>query len=616
MRKNKMAAVLLLMLCLFYVSGSTVYGASLPPEKVGLSGEELQYMQSKKVLKVAILPNWKPFFYTGSRGEYEGLPVMILNRLAEETGVSLVFVPTKTYHESLELLKTGEVDLVGTLTEYSGRSAAMLQDSTLKMVPYLQTQAVLIQHKNTNLAKIPVVTLADLVGRQEVTRNQNVATIYYESPQECLNAVRCKQVELSICDSFTGAAWMQRYEAKDMLSIPVNMTMELGFGVLPEADSRLTGSLQKTIANFSNGDMTRSLIAGSDYGSDNLMEFIYRYPFEIVCFMASIMFVAALGLITYTKVNVSQHQALQGYEESYRLLSDTFGEAGVEYDYLNDTLTIFGEHSNLDTSPRVEGFKEMLQNRTVRVALTAEEFERIILNGAENRSFSTEFQCGVKSGEWVWYRLIYTVICTTESHRRPIRLVGCLTNVNAEHAEKERLLQLSSNDQLTGLLNRKTAQERIRVLMEEDPTHTGILAILDIDYFKKFNDQRGHLCGDDVLRSLGQTVLEIFDPEDVLCRWGGDEFLFFLVDDQKNEGLVAMKMEQLRQRMSSYQYMDEHCPVTLSIGGAKNFGCTFDVLFQQADDALYLAKENGKDQFWLCAPTQQNPVKPIERETR
>ncbi|MEG0091753.1 MAG: transporter substrate-binding domain-containing protein, partial [Oscillospiraceae bacterium] len=194
MRKNKIAAALLLVLCLFFVSGSTVYGASLPSAKVGLSCEELQYMQSKKVLKVAIIPNWKPFFYTGSEGDYEGLPVMLLRRLAEETGVSVVFVPTKTYHESLELLKTGQVDLLGTLTEYSNRSADMLQDSTLEMIPYLQTQAVLIQHKNTNLVKIPVVTLADLEGRQEVTKNQNVATIYYESPQECLNAVRCKQV--------------------------------------------------------------------------------------------------------------------------------------------------------------------------------------------------------------------------------------------------------------------------------------------------------------------------------------------------------------------------------------------------------------------------------------
>lgn len=607
MKRSKVAAILLLVLCLFYFSDVVVSATASPPAKVELSLNELEYIQSKKVLKVSLLSDSMPFSYSEKDRGYQGLPVMILNRFSEITGITLEYVPAKDYNQSLDQLKAGDVDCMGMLTNYSHHKKYNYDTSMLKIVPYLTTQVVLIQHKNTDLSELSLITMADIKGRLPLTSDLNVSSIYYANPRECLNAVRCGQSDVTIGDSFTAAALMQEYKAKDLISIPADVMMNFGFGFPPETDSRLLSALQKTIDSFSKADITRSLIQGSDYKSDSFMKFIYRYPFEIICFGFSIMFVIVLVLLTYTKVNVRQHQSLQGYEESYRLLSDTFGEAGMEYDYMNDVLTIFGKNSSLDIDEKVADFKENLQNKSIRISLTTEQFSKIISDGAENKSFSTEFQCGVKSGEWVWYRLIYTVICTTESHRRPIRLVGCLANINEEHAEKDRLLNLSSKDPLTGLLNRKTAEDSIRSLLKEDShVQDGILFILDIDYFKKFNDQKGHLCGDDVLRSLGQSLGEVLTTEDILCRWGGDEFLFFLTASSHSAQDFSIKLQQLCGKMSAYRYRNSACPVTLSIGGARSYsGCTFDLLFQQADDALYFAKNNGKNQFKLYQPSKE-----------
>ncbi|MEG1947211.1 MAG: GGDEF domain-containing protein [Lachnospiraceae bacterium] len=607
MKKNRILLVLCLILHLCFLPTFGVYAEKPLPKEIELSNRELYYMRSKKVLKVSIVSNWKPISHVTKDNTYQGLPVTILNRLSKETGISVVFVPAKSYSQSLKQLSTGKVDMIATLTEYSVPKGNDKESIQLEMIPYITTQSVLIQHKNTNLETIPVVIMADVKGRHAFTQKRNVALMYYVTPQACLNAVRSGEVDAAICDSFTGAALMQKYEARDLLSIPIHSEIKLGFGVLPQTDSRLVSTLQKAVDSFSNEDISRSLIKESAYGADDFIEFVYRYPFEFVCFGAAIMFVTALILITYTKVHVRQHQSLQGYEESYRLLADTFGEAGIEYDYLNDRLTIFGKQSSLDIEEKVDDFKERLRNQSIRMALTEAQLIKIIQDGVDNTSFSTEIQCGVKSGEWVWYRLIYTVVCTTESHRRPIRLVGCLANIEEEHAERERLLKLSSNDQLTGLLNHKTAEERISALLgEEVGSRTGLLIILDIDYFKVFNDQKGHLCGDDVLRTLGQTACEIFTEEDILCRWGGDEFLFFLVEDKNGTQKFVKQIEQLSKSMSHYQYHNDNCPVTVSIGGAQSYpGCTFAVLFQQADDALYVAKKNGKNQFQMYEEAKQ-----------
>ncbi|MEG1316396.1 MAG: GGDEF domain-containing protein [Oscillospiraceae bacterium] len=607
MKKSRIALCLLFALCICFFGGVAAKAENANPQKLQLSSEELQYFDAQKTLRVSLLKDWIPFSRVNKDGEFQGLPILILERLAAESGVALEVVPADNYSQSLEQLAEGRVDMLGMISEYPTEDGFNSTTAPPEIVPYLTTQTLLIQHKSTDLVSLPIATMADILGRTPVTRSSTVSVINYNTPQECLNAVRVGQADATICDSFTGAALMQQYAARDLIATPSTTVLHFGFGLPHNADYRLASALKKAVGSFSNSDINRVLISYGNYDSESFWDFVYRYPFEIICVFIALMFVVLIALLTYTKVNVSQHQALQGYEESYRLLSDTFGEAGMEYDYLADCLTVFGQQSHLDIDRKIENFKDKLKSKAVRLSLTPEQFDTIINEGVEGKSFVAEFQCGVKSGEWVWYRFIYTVICTSESHRRPIRLVGCLANIDEEHAEKERLMKLSSNDQLTGLLNHATADKLLHSLLEQEVDgRCGMLAILDIDYFKKFNDKMGHLCGDDVLRSLGAAIREIFTSEDILCRWGGDEFLFFLVEENNRTQNLTSRIDQLRKKMSNYEYLDKPCPVTLSIGGAKCYpGGSFDSLFQQADDALYLAKEHGRDQFWLYAPTEQ-----------
>ncbi|MEG0805067.1 MAG: GGDEF domain-containing protein [Lachnospiraceae bacterium] len=603
--RKKIILLVFILICNAFFSFSLPASAKEKNTNLQLSANERIYLEKKRTLKVSVITEMNPISYVDKEQNYQGLPIQILNKIEEESGIHIIIIPAKSYEESLEQLQTGKTDLIALFTRYQSTDIKHKEEK-ICLLPYLTSQAVLIHHKNLKLNKMEQIILADISGREKFTEKKNVSIICYPTHKQALNAVRCGQADTAICDCFTGNFLMNEYALKDLVLIPSTVMMEQGFGLLPNTDHNLISILNKSIDCFTNGERNRILMEGNKESGNVIQKFVYRYPFEIICFLIALMFVTTLILLAYTKIKIHQHQTFQGYEESYRMLSDAFGEAGMEYDYQKDTLTVFGEKSNLDIQEKVEDFKENLQQKAIRISLTPEQFERIIQDGIQNKSFSTELQCGVKSGEWVWYRLIYTVIATTESHKRPIRLVGCLTNIDGEHAERERLMKLSSNDQLTGLLNHSTAEKIVSSLLEQEETRIWTLAIMDIDYFKSFNDNKGHLCGDAVLRQMGIVLRDIFGRDDILCRWGGDEFMIFLVDETSYGKAFSKKIELFQKRMRAYYYQGEACPVTLSIGGANSYpGCTMNTLFQQADDALYHAKEHGKDQFWLYAPTEQ-----------
>lgn len=201
-------------------------------------------------------------------------------------------------------------------------------------------------------------------------------------------------------------------------------------------------------------------------------------------------------------------------------------------------------------------------------------------------------------GGWNWFRMIYIVVSTSASHRRPIRLIGCLSDIEAEHRERDLLLDMGQKDALTGILNRAAGERQIREALRGCAQGL-LLLIIDIDRFKFFNDSFGHLCGDDVLRRFGAALTEVFGDGALLCRWGGDEFVV-LFRRAGGDGVTAAAIERLRAIMSDYRFLGEKIPVALSIGGAvSGGGSSLESLFSAADIALYEVKNSGRDGFMI-----------------
>ncbi|MCT4783352.1 MULTISPECIES: GGDEF domain-containing protein [Exiguobacterium] len=163
----------------------------------------------------------------------------------------------------------------------------------------------------------------------------------------------------------------------------------------------------------------------------------------------------------------------------------------------------------------------------------------------------------------------------------------------------ERLHTLASRDGLTGLYNRLTGTARIEDGIQR-AVQTGqpyAVAIADIDHFKAFNEQHGHDCGDLVLRQVAKTLTW----SDAVCvRWGGEEFLLFLVGETEND--INGRLDELRRRINATETIYEGCRlhVTMTIGVAHRSGSAPEAverLVKEADDRLRAGKQAGKDRI-------------------
>jgi diguanylate cyclase (GGDEF)-like protein/PAS domain S-box-containing protein len=174
---------------------------------------------------------------------------------------------------------------------------------------------------------------------------------------------------------------------------------------------------------------------------------------------------------------------------------------------------------------------------------------------------------------------------------------------------QEQLREQSIRDPLTGLYNRRYLEETLsRELELATRQHHSVSVVMgDLDHFKSVNDRYGHLAGDEVLRYFGKLLQQSARASDIYCRYGGEEFLLLL--PQMSGELAVERAEHLRQTLAStpVPYAAGVIPVTASFGVAAfpGDGTSGDDLIAAADQALYAAKEAGRNRVHLC----RGPVK-------
>jgi diguanylate cyclase (GGDEF)-like protein/PAS domain S-box-containing protein len=176
---------------------------------------------------------------------------------------------------------------------------------------------------------------------------------------------------------------------------------------------------------------------------------------------------------------------------------------------------------------------------------------------------------------------------------------------------REELRHQAFHDPLTGLFNRRYLDETLprELQMAQRREAPLCVVMLDIDYFKQFNDSYGHGAGDSIIREFGRILREHLRKSDISCRYGGDEFVLILPDSSIAD--TQERVEQIRKFLKGLQqihYGEEAFDrITLSAGIAymPEHGTTENELLQAADQALYAAKKAGRDRIviYKAAPT-------------
>lgn len=309
--------------------------------------------------------------------------------------------------------------------------------------------------------------------------------------------------------------------------------------------------------------------------------------------------VVNLVMSDITSLKIAETKAMLE-EQKYLIISDISEELPYEYDIATDTITFAEKFNHIFEGESVieNPTENMLKMGLVSYDTQSAIEELFYLAKAGTEYHSTEFKLNTKNGGFQWYFSTFSTIYDEEG--TPLRVVGLLRNIHAQKVEQQKLLIRAETDQMTGLYNKATTENKIQASLRElNGNSYQVLMLVDIDDFKKINDTFGHLKGDEVIVDIAKALQEFKGDYGIAGRLGGDEFCVFLsnvLDTQLASEKAVMIADRLREL---YQH---DCKVTLSIGiAATNQQIPYNVLLENADTALYQAKLNGKNGYFFYA---------------
>lgn len=216
-----------------------------------------------------------------------------------------------------------------------------------------------------------------------------------------------------------------------------------------------------------------------------------------------------------------------------------------------------------------------------------------IANGTELPSFNGEKEYYRKDGSIMTGQL--QVIPHVDEQGNVVEILGVTRDISDAKRYEQELHRLAVTDPLTGLLNRRHAQRLLHDHVAEVQSRDGALSVLmiDVDHFKKINDTAGHDAGDRALIALCDLFKAQCRPDDVLARWGGEEFVLIL--DGRDLAQATQVAEDLRREVHAAT-LGGIGDVTISVGAAQvHPGEALATLLERADKALYAAKDQGRN---------------------
>jgi diguanylate cyclase len=297
--------------------------------------------------------------------------------------------------------------------------------------------------------------------------------------------------------------------------------------------------------------------------------------------------IALLARANYGTVLVKVARYAEGIEYLERVIEDLAtaglkGDMGAARGSIGTAWLKLGEHARA-----IEVFGEALR----LLGDGSVSFQRDIWDGIgaahEALDQPREALAAFKAARALEQRLTDSSgVASLEKHR----VRSDMARVTAE------LSKLADEDSLTGLANRRAAERTLRLALDGASKVPLSILFVDLDHFKAINDRFGHLTGDRVLRECAQLMRQGSRAEDVVARWGGEEFLLVLIGaDAVRAGEIAERLRAAVER-HAWSAIDPALAVTLSIGLASSAEVTgVEALLKLADTRVYGAKAEGRN---------------------
>ncbi|TSI02579.1 EAL domain-containing protein [Lysinibacillus sp. BW-2-10] len=296
---------------------------------------------------------------------------------------------------------------------------------------------------------------------------------------------------------------------------------------------------------------------------------------------------------------VSSRVALIESEQRFRDVANAFEEFVWETDTKGNYLYLSERATNiLGYEPH-----ELIGRNTVEDVIKEDQElirKTLEIHSKEKTGFrNLEYRKMTKFGNVVY--LSTNCVPIFNSNQEFIGFRGAARDISTKKKAEQRIQYLAHYDYLTNLPNRASLEKEINKLIEQDKPFA--ILFIDVDHFKTINDSLGHTMGDDLLRIIGERLIESIQQTDQVYRFGGDEFIIVMQNFQHADEIKIRTQKIVNNMAKPLLLNDQPLFTSISVGISKypTHGNDYEALIKNADMAMYTAKENGRKQYIIYA---------------
>ena len=552
---------------------------------VELESDEKKYLENKKILKMCIDPDWMPF-EKNDHGKHIGITADYVSYFKSILDVPIEMVPAKSWAEALEFGKQRKCDIFSLIMPTPERRKYLDFTKPYMNIPLIISTKIEQPFINSipNVLDKPIGVVKGYAYAELLKiKYPNMKLVDVENLTDGLEQVLNGKLFGFIGTlSTVGYTIQEKYIGELKIAGKFDDTWDLGIGVRND-EPILKNIFNKAINTLTEKQKQEILDKWISIKFHKIVD--YSYLWEL-----SLVFLIILGVILYKNrsMNRLNQKILEAHDEiqeqqqmvdkyvlilstdlngTIRFINEAYSKAiGYKQSELIGKKHTLIHHPDMKKAVFKNMWKTLNENKPWRGEvknLKKDETEII---------FNMYIEPIIKDGLKIGYRSICEDI-----------------------TDKKRIEVLSVTDKLTGLYNRLKLDEVILIKGESFKRYGTVFSIIliDIDDFKFVNDTYGHDVGDYVLKEIARLLKSDVRITDIIGRWGGEEFVIVCEStDLENAYILA---ENLRKTIANHGFKDVGNK-TISLGISEfREGDTLATLFKRTDDALYKAKEAGKN---------------------
>lgn len=555
-----------------------------------LSDEELNYLDSKPVIRVGYRVDAPPFQYRDAKGQAAGIGIDVLREIAGRTGMKFEYVPAESREILAEMSGDHSIDLVAAFV-YDYENAR--QERIAMTRPYVTSQFVLAVHeKQLDGVRSGSGTLGVSPEYSKIFTDAQVM----DSTGECLQAVLDGKVQGAYGNSYTIQYYLNQPGYSDIrLFSQAGREFRMSFGVPMPGRTELLSILNKAVISLKEEQVQDILYQNILYQDKvSLLQMVKENPIESIVIISFVLLCIILSMawVLGSRIRLNRKMAvnLRRYQEVFGLSSEHL----LEYNYKTKELMVAkpaGELDGVGSNELYDLTEEKPENERWKDSGYTEFLDTIRSLEEGSREVYVKFP----DGHFRWLRIVMRLV--RDEDGKPAYKLGKLSDIDREKREREELLARAAKDGLTRLLNTESVRNAITLALQEmKPGQKASMILMDIDYFKHVNDTYGHPEGDRLLENVADILRKHMGQEGIAGRIGGDEFVLFLPSVSGCEELEDSCKSLCREVHSCHPEIQGL--VSASIGGVMARPQeSYNELYQRADEILYLAKRNGRDRY-------------------